>query len=105
MRTGQVSRWMHCIFKSVFMKNVYADGKNTGIAENVVITCYSADGEFKILLEPSEELLKRIQEEFTFGDPIILDEIFEIQDIAFVLYKDDITCKVLAKLKEGDLWP
>ena len=51
------------------------------------------------------ELLKRIQEEFTFGDPIILDEIFEIQDIAFVLYKDDITCKVLAKLKEGDLWP
>ena len=90
MRTGQVSRWMHCIFKSVSMKNVYADGKNTGL---------------KILLEPSEELLKRIQEEFTFGDPIILDEIFEIQDIAFVLYKDDITCKVLAKLKEGDLWP
>mgnify|MGYP000056577811 FL=1 len=103
MKNSKISRMLHCIVKNVSTKNVYADGKDTGIIENLVITCYSPDGEFKILLEPKAGLVEKLQEAFSFGCMLEITDIFHIRDIAFSLYKDDVNFKIIAELKENIL--
>ena len=101
MKNSKISRMLHCIVKNVSTKNVYADGKDTGIIENLVITCYSPDGEFKILLEPTAGLFEKLQANFSFGDMLEITDVFQICDIAFSLYKDDVIFKIIAEPKEG----
>lgn len=100
MKNSKISRMLHCIVKSVATKNVYADGKDTGIVENIVITCYSPDGEFKILLEPNAGILEKLKNAFSFGDILEIPDVFQIHDVAFTLYKDEVIFKIIAELKE-----
>lgn len=81
----------------------YDEGKRTGRMESVGIKVYSKCGELQVILPYMAGLSAKLNSHFSFGDTITVDDVFDVSDIRIGIYKDELTVKYDAELKEGIL--
>lgn len=79
---------------------LYADGKRTDKMESVGIKCYAKGGEVQVILPYEEGLSAKLNSHFSFGDIITVDDIFDVSDIKIGIYKDELSIKYDARLRE-----
>lgn len=79
------------------------NGKRTDTIENVAIKCYTKEGAVQVLIPPEEGLAARLNAHFSFGEVLNVDDVFDIEDISIGIYKDALSVKFLATLREGVL--
>lgn len=82
-------------------KKLFVDGKATDKLENCVVSIFVKGGPAQILLPPEEGLAEKLNNRFSFGEKILIEDFFEILDIKISVYNNELSIKYFATLKEG----
>ena len=88
------------LFGNVKQTFSWKNGKPTDELAAITINATCAEGDVKIILPPQAKLFYTIEQKFQFGKLFNLEDIFEVEDVIISIYKDSLSIKILADIKE-----
>lgn len=100
MRNLVVSALKNVLYGEAKDNPFYLEGKRTDKMESIGIKCYAKGGEVQIIIPYEEGMAAKLNSHFAFGEIITVDDVFNVSDIKIAIYKDDLTVKYEAELRE-----
>lgn len=100
MKNLVVSALKNVLYGEAKDNPLYADGKRTDKMESIGIKCYAKGGEVQIVLPYEEGMAAKLNSHFAFGDIVTVDDVFDVSDIKIAIYKEELSVKYEAKLRE-----
>lgn len=103
LRAVLINSLQEGLFDHAADKYFYADGIATDKKENTIAHIFIKGGSAQVLLPPEENLAEKLNNRFSFGEKILIEDTFEVQDIKISIYNGELSIKYFATLKEDIL--